>query len=107
MGDTGPQSLVYEENCFIEVHRFSAFTVCHHSLPFRARNDCMQWFTGLTGSVSSLNYPNVLLDDVAYTICIRREAGMCAINWSEAATTTDAFDLDDTETEGSCVSLSL
>ena len=55
-----------------------------------------------------MNYPTTPLANVAYTICVRREVGMCAINWSEAATTTDSFDLDngtDGATDGTCVSL--
>ena len=55
----------------------------------------MQYYTGATGTVASLNYPTTILTGVTYDICIRREYGMCGIQWSESATTSpDPFDLN-------------
>ena len=45
--------------------------------------------------MKSLNYPNVAIDNMLYTLCVRQEYGYCAIDWFESATTSpDAFDLD-------------
>ena len=55
----------------------------------------MQYLTGISGGISSLNYPTTALTDIAYTICVRREYGFCGIEWSESAISSpDAFDLD-------------
>ena len=46
-----------------------------------------------------------MVDDIAYAICIRRERGMCAINWvADASTSPDTFILDDAISDGTCVS---
>jgi len=68
---------------------------------YKAPTDCFQYYTGVSGYVESLNYPNVALE-ITYTVCLRREAGMCATNWMAAQTTTDSFILDGTITDGSC-----
>ena len=55
----------------------------------------MQYLTGISGGISSLNYPTTALTDIAYTICVRREYGFCGIEWAESAISSpDAFDLD-------------
>ena len=74
--------------------------------PSRADADCFQWFTGVSGEVKSLNYPTVALDDVVYTVCVRREAGFCGIQWSEAASPSpDSFILDGSLTVGESVNI--
>ena len=61
---------------------------------FRAPTDCFQYLTGISGSISSLNYPTTALV-LTYTICVRREYGYCGIQWSESAITSpDPFDLN-------------
>ena len=61
---------------------------------FRAPTDCFQYLTGISGSISSLNYPTTALV-LTYTICVRREYGYCGIEWSESAITSpDPFDLN-------------
>ena len=42
-------------------------------LPLRADADCFQYLTGVSGSITSLNYPNVALTQITYTTCVRRE----------------------------------
>ena len=65
-------------------------------LIFRAPSDCYQYFTGISGEVKSFNYPTIMLPDKQWTVCIRREVGYCAIQWSPAATTSpDSFQLMD------------
>ena len=85
---------------------------------YKAPSDCLQYFTGPSGTVTSLNWPTQSLDEVMYAICIRRENGYCGkglshflffktfylnvftiagIQYSETqgiATGADAFDLD-------------
>jgi len=66
---------------------------CHSTS--KAPADCMQYLTGISGGISSLNYPTTALTDIAYTICVRREYGFCGIEWAESAISSpDAFDLD-------------
>ena len=61
---------------------------------FRAPADCSQYLTGISGSITSLNYPTTALK-VIYTICVRRDYGYCGIQWSESAITSpDPFDLN-------------
>ena len=63
----------------------------------KAPTDCLQYFTGASGTVTSLNYPTVLLSGIQYTICTRKEEGYCGISWAPTASTSpDTFDLDDT-----------
>lgn len=74
-------------------------------IPFRAPNDCYQYFTGVSGEVKSFNYADVMLDDTLYSICVRQETGYCGIEWSSADTTTpDPFDLTSDLTVGVAVS---
>merc|ERR1712107_413992 len=65
----------------------------------KARNDCLQYFTGVTGEVKSFNFGVGMIGVMSYNICVRREAGMCGIAWRESSTTSpDPFLLDDTLT---------
>ena len=76
-------------------------------MDFRARADCFQYFTGISGTVTSLNYAVAMLAEVTYTICVRREAGHCGINWRAVSPTTstpDSFDLDSVLTVSTGVS---
>ena len=63
---------------------------------FRAPTDCVQYFTGISGSVKSYNYAGAqLLAGQRYNNCIRTEKGYCAIQWKESSTTSpDPFSLD-------------
>merc|ERR1711994_907923 len=52
---------------------------------YRAPTDCVQYFTGLTGSVANYGFGSGdLLINQEYTMCIRTEAGMCGISWCQA-----------------------
>jgi len=67
----------------------------------KADADCFQYLTGVSGSITSLNYPNVALTQIAYTTCVRREHGYCGIQWSESASPSpDSFILDAILTTG-------
>merc|ERR1712008_359216 len=47
----------------------------------RADPDCNQWFTGISGTVQSYYWPSIQLTSKTHNICIRREAGYCAIQY--------------------------
>merc|ERR1712079_648100 len=56
---------------------------------WKAPTDCVQYFTGKTGTVKSYNFGGgQLLQSQIYTNCIRTEAGYCAIQWKESSTTS-------------------
>merc|ERR1711976_286938 len=63
------------------------------SATWKAPADCYQYYTGVSGSAQSFNYPSPLVDGLMYSICVRQETGFCAIEWSAAATTIDSFHL--------------
>ena len=60
----------------------------------KAPSDCFQYFTGISGQIQSLNYPTGLLTDLMYTICVRRHAGYCGVEYKLNDSPTDAFYLD-------------
>ena len=56
--------------------------------------DCYQYFTGDSGNVQSLNWPTVALEFLDYSICVRQEAGYCAIQWTPSVSTSpDSFEV--------------
>jgi len=60
---------------------------------YRAPSDCLQYFTGKTGTVYSYNFAGAqFLSGMDYTNCIRTEKGYCAIEWKEkTGATPDPF----------------
>jgi len=62
---------------------------------WKAPTDCVQYFTGLSGSVYSYNFAGgQMLASMVYNNCIRTEKGYCAIQWKESSTTPpDSFGL--------------
>ena len=91
----------------------SHFLLCKIYPFFRAPTDCYQYLTGVSGSLTSLNYPTAVLEITRYTACVRREAGYCGIQWSQtqqtsgdssiAGITPDPFSLDAILTTGNAV----
>merc|ERR1739838_445363 len=63
---------------------------------WKAPTDCVQYFTGKSGSVKSYNFAgSQFLQSQIYNNCIRTEKGYCAIQWKESSTTSpDPFSLD-------------
>ena len=60
-----------------------------------APEGCLQYYTGLTGTISSFNYAGGMhLAEQNYQVCVRTELGMCEIRWAIAD--TDSFQLDGT-----------
>lgn len=56
---------------------------------------CMQFHTGSTGTVRSLNYQDSTayeqLQSTSYTTCVRQEKGYCKIGWKQSADNLDTF----------------
>ena len=56
---------------------------------------CLQYYTGTTGTLASFNWPTTAglstttthLSNQDYSMCVRAEAGFCAICWGVAAIT--------------------
>ena len=42
---------------------------------FRAPTDCVQYYTGTSGTIISYNWPNSIIDNLDYTSCVRQEQG--------------------------------
>merc|ERR1711981_72342 len=54
---------------------------------WKAPTDCTQYFTGITGTVKSYNFGQIL-QSMDYDNCIRTEKGCCRIQWQESSITT-------------------
>ena len=63
---------------------------------YRAPDGCLQFFTGVSGTVCSFNFDgdNVHLAMQYYTICVRTERGFCGIAWMQSSTKTANSDPD-------------
>ena len=56
-----------------------------------AANGCLQYYTGVSGSLESFNYNNAAglqLSDTDYTICVRMERNFCGIQYNACADNT-------------------
>merc|ERR1719278_1566463 len=61
----------------------------------RGPPDCNQYYTGQSGTVTSYNWPTIMLSSKTANICIRRELGYCGIQYQAyAATSQDSYILD-------------
>merc|ERR1711976_835919 len=59
---------------------------------------CIQFFTGLSGMITSFNGARMgdahqMIQNQQYRVCIKRGAGMCGVRYREAAGTIDSFGL--------------
>merc|ERR1712117_752229 len=59
---------------------------------------CLQFFTGLSGMITSFNGARMgdahqMIQNQQYRVCIKRGAGMCGVTYREAAGTIDSFAL--------------
>jgi len=68
----------------------------------RAYPGCNQFFTGLSGTFHSYNWPTVQLQSKRHNICLRKELGYCgvALN-SYSSTSPDTFSVHDSATSTS------
>ncbi|XP_023333450.1 uncharacterized protein LOC111705205 [Eurytemora carolleeae] len=73
------------------------------SANYRAPTNCVKYFTGSSGTVTSYGFTgNTLLQSQNYDSCIRQEAGFCSIQWDESTVTApaDPFDLTGAQAAG-------
>eukprot|EP00095_Tigriopus_kingsejongensis_P002473 maker-scaffold326_size205590-snap-gene-0.16 protein:Tk02473 transcript:maker-scaffold326_size205590-snap-gene-0.16-mRNA-1 annotation:"hypothetical protein D910_04166" len=70
-------------------------TYIHCNSRSRAPSGCTQFFTGVTGTISSYNFGGgQVLENQHYGNCIRQEKGYCQVQYAESAITTpDPFQL--------------
>jgi len=62
---------------------------------WKAPTDCVQYFTGISGTVENYNFGNQLIQNQDYDNCIRQEEGYCRIQWKDdTSATPDSFQLD-------------
>lgn len=64
--------------------------------------NCLQYFTGLTGSVSSWNYEDtnyIHTNNQDYAVCLRREQGYCGVSWTQDSS-PNSFGVDGGKTKG-------
>ena len=62
----------------------------------KAREGCLQYFTGISGNVFSFNYNNangLMLSNTDYTICIRTERNFCGIQYSACPDISNSPDM--------------
>merc|ERR1712012_11136 len=65
----------------------------------KAPADCLQYYTALSDTVTSFNYPTVIISEMMYTACVRQIEGFCGIVWAPTASSAAAptsFVVDDT-----------
>lgn len=65
---------------------------------WKAPTNCVQYFTGISGSVQSYNHQgSQFLESQDYQNCFRTEKGYCKIQWKESSTTSpDPFGIGPT-----------
>lgn len=64
---------------------------------YAPRDGCLQWHTGLTGSMSTFNFNSASGNHLAlqnYEICVRQEQGYCCIEYSVCGTDLSNFSLN-------------
>merc|ERR1712223_23595 len=65
------------------------------------RDGCLQWFTGLTGRITTFNFNTAAgphLPNQNYQACVRREAGACCVEYSVCNGVDNAFTIDSLNT---------
>jgi len=66
---------------------------------------CLQFFTGLSGMITSFNGARMgdahqMIQNQQYRVCIKRGAGMCGVRYREADATIDSFGLGEDAATG-------
>lgn len=92
-GDTASLKVTYGGTTSTQFNIFVRQIECN-SLS-RAPTDCVQYYTGTSGTIRSFNWGgSQLLRGMDYRICIRDEEGYCSISYKESSgTTIDAFSI--------------
>jgi len=91
--DTSTVTITYGGTTSTQFNIFVQQIEC--TATYRAPTDCVQYYTGSTGTVQSYGWAGgQLLAAMDYRVCIREEANSCSISWkSTTGTTIDAFAL--------------
>jgi hypothetical protein len=75
--------------------KVSQYTCYDSNAPYQG---CFQWFTGLTGTITTFNYgsstDNIHLPNQNYRACVRQEEDYCCVKYSVCSTSTNDFNLD-------------
>lgn len=64
--------------------------------------NCLQYFTGITGTVSTWNYEDtnyIHTNNQDYAVCVRREEGYCGVSWTQHSS-ANSFGVDGPKTKG-------
>jgi len=71
--------------------RVSQYTCYDSNAPYQG---CFQWFTGLTGRITTFNYGGIHLPAQNYRACVRQEEDYCCVKYSVCSDTASDFNLD-------------
>lgn len=75
--------------------KVSQYTCYDSNAPYQG---CFQWFTGLTGTITTFNYgsstDNIHLPNQNYRACVRQEEDYCCVKYSVCSSGTNDFNLD-------------
>merc|ERR1712223_7747 len=72
--------------------KVSQFTCYDRNTPYQG---CLQWFTGLTGTITTFNYGGIHLPNQNYRACVRQEQDYCCVKYSVCSdTNANGFNLD-------------
>ncbi|XP_074041849.1 uncharacterized protein isoform X2 [Leptinotarsa decemlineata] len=87
---SGPLQLMVLSN--VSYRKRFRFRICQYADScLEPTSNCLQYYTGVTGTISSFNYDQVSMfnrsvpvyfNNLNYAICIRREAGFCSITYT-------------------------
>jgi len=89
--DTSTVTITYGGTTSTQFNIFVQQIEC--TATYRAPTDCVQYYTGSTGTVQSFGWAGgQLLAGMDYRVCIREELNSCSISWkTTTGTTIDAF----------------
>jgi len=102
-GSTVTASLKFDFTSSVDADRnwdikVSQYTCYDSNAPYQG---CFQWFTGLTGKITTFNYGdssnNIHLPDQDYRVCVRQEQDYCCVKYSvcsSTSSTTNAYDFN-------------
>jgi len=85
--DTGTVTLTYGGTTSKQFNILVTQIEC--TAPWRAPTDCVQWYTGVSGTVISYGWGGgQLIAGQDYRACVRDEVGYCTISWKPTSGTT-------------------
>lgn len=92
-GSAGSLALTFGATVTTRTYKIKvSYIECSNRL--KAPEGCVQYYTGVSGTFTSFNYPNQMLGAQQYATCFRQEKGYCTISIAETpGLKTDAFEL--------------